>query len=312
MTSCRQTNTSASTTLPSRVSPKDSLTIDSLTHLATISDSLNELQKSIKYYSEILDIDSIKLIALINRGRALIALGNIQKGITDYNKAVKHYPHEETYCTRGMAYAMINDYKNAFPDFAAAATINPKFGKAYYGYSLVKINDQQYNFALSWCNKADSLSYIPGLSHSIRVEIALKQKKYDVAILEISELIKLNPNDAANYNNRGLTKNKIGNYADAINDFDISIKLDPNGAYAFNNKSYSLFKLKQYDKALSYVEQSLIIKNDNPFALKNRAEIFLAMHQTDKACTDLKSASNLSADKELADEILKLIKINCK
>lgn len=125
-----------------------------------------------------MDIDSIKLIALINRGRALIALGQIEKGFADYNKAIKHYPHEETYYLRGMAYAMINDYKNAFPDFAAAATINPKFGKAYYGYSLVKINDKQFNYAKYWCDKADSLSFIPGLSKSIRSEIekGLKSK----------------------------------------------------------------------------------------------------------------------------------------
>jgi tetratricopeptide (TPR) repeat protein len=178
LSSCGQTNPSASTITRSRTSKKDSLTIDSLVHLATISDSLNDLPKSIKYYSEILDIDSIKLIALINRGRALIALGQIQKGFADYNKAVKHYPNEETYFTRGMAYAMTNDYKSAFPDFAAAATINPKFGKAYYGYSLVKINGNQFNYALYWCNKADSLSYIPGLSKNIRNEIekGLKSK----------------------------------------------------------------------------------------------------------------------------------------
>lgn len=171
-----KTNTPSSTTSQVSAAKNDSSKIDSLIHLATASDSIIDLHTSIKYYTEILNIDSIKLIALINRGRALIALGQIDKGFTDYNKAVKHYPHEETYYLRGMAYIMIRDYKNAFPDFAAAAAINPKFGKAYYGYSLVKINNKQFNYATYWCNKADSLLYIPELSKYIRDEIQKGQK----------------------------------------------------------------------------------------------------------------------------------------
>lgn len=165
------TNSASQISQSSSLSQKDSIKIDSLIQLAIVSDSLFEIEKSIEYYSAILEIDSLKLVALINRGRALTALGQTEKGFADYNKAIKYYPNEETYWARGMAYVITNNFEYAFPDFAAAATINPNFGKAYYGYSLVKINNKQFKHAKYWCDKADSLSYIPGLSKSIRAEI---------------------------------------------------------------------------------------------------------------------------------------------
>ena len=52
------------------------------------------------------------------------------------------------------------------------------------------------------------------------------------AIADFDEAIKLDPNDATAYNNRGSAKEKLGDYASASADFDQAIKLDPNNATA--------------------------------------------------------------------------------
>jgi tetratricopeptide (TPR) repeat protein len=132
--------------------------INNLIKLATASDSVRDLPSSIKYYTQILDLDSIRLIGLINRGRALVASGEMQKGFADYTKAIKYYPCARTYCVRGLMYCYTNNYSKAFSDFAAANMLDPKFGDEYYLMSLIKIHDGQPNMALYYCNKADSLS----------------------------------------------------------------------------------------------------------------------------------------------------------
>jgi Flp pilus assembly protein TadD len=44
------------------------------------------------------------------------------------------------------------------------------------------------------------------------------------------------------YNSRGIIYNKLGKYELAIKDFNESIKLQPNNALAYNNRGISYFK----------------------------------------------------------------------
>jgi tetratricopeptide (TPR) repeat protein len=140
------------------------LSKDSLLHLAEISDSTKDLDQSIAYYNRILEVDSTDLTALINRGRSLLAKKKITQGLADYDKALKIYPDPIIYATKGMALLTLDDTKNAFANFSIAAMLDSNCSKAYYGYSLVKLDHKQYKYALSWCNKADSLGYDNELS----------------------------------------------------------------------------------------------------------------------------------------------------
>jgi len=286
--------------------------IDKLVNLATVTDSLMDLMTSVKYYSEILDLDSTKLIALNNRGRAYVWLGQIDKGFADFDKAVKLYPHERTFYTRGMAYLNINRYDKATPDLLKSIDLNPKFGESYYGLSLIKANQDSLDLAFQLCDKADKLSYLPGLSRQIRYLIYQKKGDFKSVVNELTEAIKLDPTNPKHYNNRGLAKNQLKQFAAAISDFDDAIKLDSKMAFAYNNKAFALLKSNQLDNALKAVNTSLDLNNKNAYALKNRAEIFMALNAKQKACSDLTQADKLSNDKELTTEIKRLIDKTCK
>ena len=286
--------------------------IDKLVSLASVTDSLMDLTTSVKYYSEILDLDSTKLIALNNRGRAYVWLGEPDKGFADYDKAVRLYPHERTFCNRGMAYLNINRYDKATPDLLKSIDLNPHFGESYYGLSLIKANQDSLDLALQLCDKADKLSYLPSLSRQTRFTIYQKKGDYKAVVNELTEAIKLNPSDPNNYNNRGLAKNQLKQYSDAISDFDYAIKLDSKMAFAYNNKAFALLRLKQFNNALVTVNTSLDLNNKNAYALKNRAEIFIALNSKQKACLDLIQADKLSNDKELTAEIKQLMDKVCK
>jgi Flp pilus assembly protein TadD len=239
--------------------------IDKLVNLATSADSLMDLTTSVKYYSQILDLDSTKLIALNNRGRAYVWLGQLDKGFTDFDKAVRLYPHERTFYTRGMAYVNISRYDKATPDLMKSIELNPNFGEAYYGLSLIKTNQDSLDLALQLCDKADKLSYLPRLSKQIRSTIYQKKGDFKAVVNELTEAIKLDPTNPTHYNNRGLAKNQLKQYSDAISDFNYAIKLDSKMAYAYNNKAFALLKLNQFDSALESVNTSLDLNNKNPF-----------------------------------------------
>ena len=285
--------------------------IDSLTTLATNSDSLMDFKSSIKYYSEILSIDSTKLIALNNRARAYIWIGQIEKGISDVDKAVQIYPHEETFFRRGVMYLKLGNYNKSEKDLMKSITLNPKFSDSYYWLSYIKTQQDSLDLALQLCNKADKISYQASLSLETRSIFYHKKGDFKNEIKELTSLIKLEPNNPNHYNNRGLAKNNLKQYKDAITDFDYTIKLDSRYAFAYNNKAFSLLKLNKLD-ALLLVNKSLELDSKNAYALKNRSEIHLALNDKNKACLDLIEANKISHDINLLAEIKKMAEEACK
>jgi tetratricopeptide (TPR) repeat protein len=57
--------------------------------------------------------------------------------------------------------------------------------------------------------------------------------------LEFDEAIRLNPQGADAYYNRGQAYDYLGQYERAIQDYDEAIRLDPQLAIAYNNRGYA-------------------------------------------------------------------------
>lgn len=277
--------------------------IEKLTRLAEVSDSLRDQRQSISYYTAILEIDSTNLLALINRGRALVWIGKLNEGFSDYNKAVRLHPHERTFYARGMAYVSLKEYDKASDDIIKSLELNPSFGEAYFGLSFIKEAQSSLDSALQCCDKAEMLLCPLQQLQERRAQLFEKKGNYQAAIDEMTKLIQANRSNATYYNNRGYDKNQLQRYAGAIEDLDMAIKLDSSMAFAYNNKAFALLKQNQTNTALSYANTSLRLNNQNPYAFKTRGEIFLSLNQKDKACSDIAHAETLNKDENLGKEL---------
>ena len=71
--------------------------------------------------------------------------------------------------------------------------------------------------------------------------------EYDAAIKDYSEAIRLKPDYAKAYTNRGIAYGKKGEYDEAINDFSEVIRLKPDDASGYTNRGIA-YK-KQGDQA---------------------------------------------------------------
>ncbi len=60
-----------------------------------------------------------------------------------------------------------------------------------------------------------------------------------MAIQDYTEAIRLKPNDAYYYSNRGDVRLLKGEYKDAINDFNEAIRLDPNNSGSFSSRGFA-------------------------------------------------------------------------
>ena len=90
-----------------------------------------------------------------------------------------------------------------------------------------------------------------------------EQGRYDEAIKNYNEAIRLNPQDAKAYNNRGIAYYYLDHLERAIEDYDKAIRLNPEDAEAYYNWGFA-YKL-QGKKAEAIADfEKFITLTDNP------------------------------------------------
>ncbi|MBZ0306340.1 MAG: tetratricopeptide repeat protein [Anaerolineae bacterium] len=98
------------------------------------------------------------------------------------------------------------------------------------------------------------------------------------AIADYNEAIRLNPQDAKAYYNRGLAKHNSGDTQGAIADYTRSIELkNPELHLPYNNRGFAWETLGEYPKALADYEAALRIKPDYKVARNNRDNLLKKM-----------------------------------
>lgn len=112
----------------------------------------------------------------------------------------------------------------------------------------------------------------------------------DEAIEAYSDSIKLNPNYADAYNNRGRTYADKGDLNSAIREFTKAIELNPNFADAYNNRGSAYYIKDELDNALADFTSAIAIKPDFVLAYDNRAKVWFLRQELEKAVLDLASA----------------------
>ncbi|WP_288695305.1 tetratricopeptide repeat protein [uncultured Brachyspira sp.] len=91
-------------------------------------------------------------------------------------------------------------------------------------------------------------------------------KDYDKAI-------ELDSDYSDAYNNRGIVKNILGKYEEAIKDYDKAIELNPNNGAFYNNRGVSKENLEEYNEALKDYKKALELDPNYDTARENIKEI---------------------------------------
>lgn len=123
------------------------------------------------------------------------------------------------------------------------------------------------------------------------------QEEYDLAVKYYTKAIKLDPDIAVIYNNRGLVYFAMKEYDKAIKDFNKGIKVNPNLAMIYNNASLVYYDLKNYDDTVKYFTKALKIDPTLEKAYYNRGFAYYKLNDYPKCIQDLKQYLKISTNK---------------
>jgi tetratricopeptide (TPR) repeat protein len=127
-----------------------------------------------------------------------------------------------------------------------------------------------------------------------------KLGRHGEALKAYDRAIELKPDDAATWYNKGVTLGKLGRHGEALKAYDRAIELKPDAA-AWSNKGAALTELGRYDEALKACDRAIELKPDDAVAWYNRACAYSLKSDKGNALRDLSKAVELDAKhKEVA------------
>ena len=117
--------------------------------------------------------------------------------------------------------------------------------------------------------------------------------EYEESIRYYSEAIRLDPNLAYAYNNRGASYADLGQHERAIQDYDKAIELDPKYALAYNNRGLSYAGLRQYKRAIEDFDKAIELDPKYAAEYYNRGNSYADLGQHERAIQDYDKAIEL-------------------
>ena len=158
------------------------------------------------------------------------------------------------------------------------------------------IQDENPEGALA--DYAEAIRLKPDYAEAYNNRGAVKDKlgRYDDALADYAEAIRLKPDHASPYFNLGTVKAKLGRYDDALADYAEAIRLKPDHDGAFYNRGIAKAKLGRYEDALADYAEAIRLKPDHDGAYNNRGAVKDALGRYDDALADYDEAIRLKPD----------------
>lgn len=163
--------------------------------------------------------------------------------IEDYNEVIKVNPkHLKSYINRGASKYNLQDYKGAIEDFNKAIEINPLSKIAYFNKAAAKSGLEDHRGAIEDYSKAIEIDWkycdIAELESQVITFVDFRR------IISLSDTSKYK---ADSYSYRGNDKEKLQDYAGAVEDYTKAIEIEAQYGIYYAYRGLAKIKLGQKD-----------------------------------------------------------------
>lgn len=172
-----------------------------------------------------------------------------KNNIASLSEVIKNNPSDANALNlRGAAYGAAGDYDKALADFNAAVAINPQYPQAYANRALIYVRAKNLQKAIADYDQAINLDPNYAAAFVGRGNVHRMTGNHPMAIADLSRAIEIQPDPVAHFN-RGLSRQAVGQHAQAIDDFDNVLGFRPDAPEVYHAKGLSELELQKYEQA---------------------------------------------------------------
>jgi tetratricopeptide (TPR) repeat protein len=124
----------------------------------------------------------------------------------------------------------------------------------------------------------------------------LVRGKYELAIKDFNEAIKIKSDSTEAYNCRGRCYKFLDRHDLALNDYSTAIKINPNFGEAYRNKGNSKYYLGKFSTMMKDFNKAVALMPDSALAYNNRGFAYQYFRRHKQAIADHKKAIGLDPD----------------
>ncbi len=119
-------------------------------------------------------------------------------------------------------------------------------------------------------------------------------------IASLTQVIKKNPQDPNALNLRGTAYAQIGEYSEALKDFNAAIAMNPNYYQAYNNRALLHYKTKKYEQAMTDYNEAIRLAPKYHLAYIGRGRLHQRMKRVSLALADFSHAIDIYGEHPVA------------
>jgi tetratricopeptide (TPR) repeat protein len=216
------------------------------------------------------------------------------QAIAWFDSAIVRAPQSASYyVNRGIAKFERGDKAGAAADYEAALMHDPDNSLASHNLAHIKSlggdKEAAEKLLAESIEKNDKLPY----PRAERGYQRMQSGDYKGALEDYNEVVRLEPNDAENYLNRGLVKERLRDLSGALADYSHALKLDEKNPKAWVCRGNVVSKLGNWKEAVEDYGVAIILDNSYALAYFNRGIAYQNTGNAAAACADLKAAQKL-------------------
>jgi len=247
----------------------------------------SEINKNIK------EIEALKKAVLSNSGNLQKETGFTYEELKVIAKNVIEKSNSNI--DKGNAFYVLNEYDKAIDKYSEVIKLNPYNSEVYFNRARARFN-KLHNIRIS--SLLHELYFFPDYRNKV---FDLKEVTNEI-INDYTKSLELDESSSNAFFNRGYAYNTIGEYQNAIADFENAIKIHPEDASYYNGLGISYSNLTDstnnidiYDTAIKQLEKAISLSPNNAIFWHEYGTIFLRKRDHNKAVKYFSKALELDS-----------------
>jgi len=196
------------------------------------------------------NVDTSDPGGLIERGRAREKLGEFEKAVADFDRAVELNPSNGNYFTRAAFNYSQENYRTAVDDFTRVIELDPNDSRAFNNRGVAYNLLADFPAAIADYSQAIELSPTSALLRANRANVYKRLHRSREAMDDINAALELEPNEHV-YSVLCQIHLDSAQYQEALEAADRGLERVPEGSWLRRIRTEVLMRLKRYDDMLA-------------------------------------------------------------